>query len=161
MSAGGTGVRLGFAADVWSLAATIVYVFTETAPYSGQNVWQIITALTAERVPPAIPESVPAALRELLSRCFAFESEARPEIHEIVQQLQVRRDSVLLRSISHVYFISPLSLALHNMTHDLSMFTVLYIGHEQCRDSGIHSLLGGQGILYSQRLAPQAGLYCR
>ncbi len=103
MSAGGTGLRLGFAADVWSLAATAVYIFTKSAPYSGQTVWQIITALTAERLPPIIPESVPAALRGLLLRCFAFEPEARPQVHEIVQQLQVRRRSLLLGNISHVY----------------------------------------------------------
>ena len=108
MSAGGTRRQLGFAADVWPLAATIVYIFTAAAPYPGQDVSQIVTALTAERVPPTIPESVPAALRELLLRCFAFEPEARPHIHEVVQQLQVRWASVLHNNISHSCLTAPL-----------------------------------------------------
>ena len=74
---------------LWS---TIVYIFTEAAPYSGQNPWQIITALTAEQLLPTLPESVPAALRGLLKRCFTFEAKARPQINGLVQQLQVRGD---------------------------------------------------------------------
>lgn len=103
MSAQGSGLQLGFAADVWSFAATAVYILTKSAPYSGQTVWQIINALTAQRLPPTIAESVPAALRGLLLRCFAFEPEARPKVHEVVQQLQVRGNSLLLGNISHVY----------------------------------------------------------
>ena len=95
VTAGGAGLRLGFAADIWSLAASILYIFTAAPPYSGLNVWQIINALTEQRLPPTIPESVPAALRELLMRCFAFAPESRPHISEIVQQLQVSRDTLL------------------------------------------------------------------
>lgn len=103
MTAGGAGLRLGFAADIWSLAASIRYIFTAAAPYSGLSFWQVIAALTTERLPPSVPESVPAALRELLMRCFDFVPESRPQISEIVQQLQVRSECMLPSNISHAW----------------------------------------------------------
>ena len=71
---GDAGVQLEFAADVWS----------------GLTLMQIINALSVQHRSPPVPESLPAALRGKLRRCFAFEPNARPRLGEIVQMLQVR-----------------------------------------------------------------------
>ena len=101
VAAGGARQRRGFAADVWSVAASILYIFTATAPYSGFS--QVIAALTAERLPPSV-KSVPAAQRELLMRCFAVvPPESRPQISEIVHQPQVRRWYMLPSNIRRAW----------------------------------------------------------
>ncbi len=84
-SQGGT---LTAAADIWSLAATILHVFG-AAPFSGISVVRIIASLNAHGQP-SIPCTLPMRLQALLFTCFQCTPAKRPGIDETVRRLQVR-----------------------------------------------------------------------
>ncbi|DBA90290.1 hypothetical protein WJX77_001446 [Trebouxia sp. C0004] len=83
-SQGGT---LTAAADIWSLAATILHVFAGAAPFSGISVIRIIASLNAQ-TKPFIPSALPVGLHFLLYMCFQFMPADRPDIAEVLRRLQ-------------------------------------------------------------------------
>ena len=89
MRADATALPLGFPADVWSLAATILFAFSGVQPYQGLGLIQIISALTVQRQAPDVSAAVPAALRHTLELCFSFDASQRPQVGVLVQALQV------------------------------------------------------------------------
>lgn len=74
---GGADVR----SDVYGLGATLYYLLTGQAPYSGATVYQILARLLTEppRPPRALDPSIPAELEAVVLRCLARESAARYE----------------------------------------------------------------------------------
>ena len=84
-SQGGT---LTAAADIWSLAATILHVFAGAAPFSGVSVLRIIGPLN-EQKRPSIPRPLPDGLHFLLFACFQCAPADRPDIAVIIKKLQV------------------------------------------------------------------------
>jgi len=82
------GGTLTAAADIWSLAATILHVFAGAAPFSGVSVVRIIASLNAHEKP-SIPDVLPIRLQILLSMCFQFRPADRPDIAETLRRLQV------------------------------------------------------------------------
>ena len=72
------------AADVWSAAATILFLFTGRAPYGGID---MISNARATKSSPSVPSSVPQPLRDMLLRCFAFRPASRPDIDGLTGSL--------------------------------------------------------------------------
>ena len=64
---------------------------------------QIITALTAGRDAPIVPESLPATLRTILKTCFAFEPSSRPHVDELIRQLQVQSKLTVKINCTQMY----------------------------------------------------------
>ena len=83
------GGTLTAAADIWSLAATILHVFAGAAPFSGVSVVRIIASLNALQTP-SIPSALPVGLHFLLYTCFQFTPANRPDIAETLRRLQVK-----------------------------------------------------------------------
>ena len=83
------GGTLTAAADIWSLAATILHVFAGAAPFSGVSVICIIARLNAKHKP-SIPCPAPLGLHVLLYTCFQFTPANRPDIAETLRRLQVK-----------------------------------------------------------------------
>ena len=77
------------AADVWSLAATILHIFAGTAPFSGISVVRIIASLIAHGQP-SVRNIMPTGLQVLLNTCFQCTPAKRPDIAKVVQRLQVQ-----------------------------------------------------------------------
>ena len=75
--------------DVWSLGATILYMITGEPPFKGYSMTQMFAAVFARGEVPELPESVsvPAALRSLIERCFAYESKDRPSMEDCLNEL--------------------------------------------------------------------------
>jgi len=71
-------------ADAWSFACTISEMASGRPPWQGTSMSAICFKVTASREVPTIPACLPAAVRALLSRCFAFEAAQRPCFDEIV-----------------------------------------------------------------------------
>lgn len=85
------GGTLTTAADIWSLAATILHVFAGAAPFSGVSVIRIIASLN-ERKKPSIPSTLPAGLHWVLYTCFQCRPADRPDIAEALRRLQVKHN---------------------------------------------------------------------
>lgn len=79
------------AADIWSLAATMLHIFTGKAPYEGLTVIQIVAKLACLQMRPTVPSTpcMPVALQALLCKCFDFQPAHRPSIQQLVEYLQV------------------------------------------------------------------------
>lgn len=79
----GFGSR-GSYTDVWGFATTILHMATGQVPYSGFNLNQMLTAMIRQR-PPAVPDSLPGWLQQLLSQCLSFNITARPSVQQLLQ----------------------------------------------------------------------------
>ena len=80
---------VSFAADVWSLAATVTFLFSGTVPYQGYNLMQLIDALTVTKRAPDVPATIPDVLHPTLHSCFSFVPAQRPSINQLVEALKV------------------------------------------------------------------------
>ncbi len=79
----GFGPRGSFT-DVWGFATTILHMATGQVPYSGLTLHQMLTAMIRQR-PPAVPDSLPGWLQQLLSQCLSFNTAARPSVQQLLQ----------------------------------------------------------------------------
>ncbi len=82
-------------ADVWSLAATILFMMTNDVPYSGKTIIQIIAALQHPLAPPTVPDTLPVQLQSLLRQCFQFNPSRRPTAADMVSELQVNFSALI------------------------------------------------------------------
>eukprot|EP00899_Mesostigma_viride_P022180 jgi/Mesvir1/3146/Mv16313-RA.3 len=77
------------AADAWGFGCILVEMASATAPWAGLNMFQIMTHVTPPRMmSPAIPDSLPGSLRDLVRRCFAYQPTDRPPFAEILVLLR-------------------------------------------------------------------------
>eukprot|EP00899_Mesostigma_viride_P012678 jgi/Mesvir1/21410/Mv20885-RA.1 len=77
------------AADAWGFGCVLVEMASATAPWAGLNNFQIMTRVTPPRMmSPAIPDSLPSSLRDLLRCCFAYQPTDRPAFAEILVMLR-------------------------------------------------------------------------
>lgn len=83
--ASGNAVPLTPAADMWSWACTVIHTAQGQPPFSGLNMFQIHNTVVRQKRGPAVPSSLPAKLRELLSDCLAADARARPTAMQALQ----------------------------------------------------------------------------
>jgi serine/threonine protein kinase len=70
--------------DVYSYGILLWEMLTKELPFEGRDPVQIIYAVAMKGERPIIPEGSPAALTELIERCWAQDCRARPAFSEIV-----------------------------------------------------------------------------
>lgn len=87
-------LELSTKCDVWAFGCMLLEMLTGKGPWHGLTEVQSIGAHMETRSPP-IPEGVTGPMRELLTRCFALEPQARPTAVEL-------RDTVLQLSTSQL-----------------------------------------------------------
>lgn len=75
--------KISTKSDAWSFACCIVEMVSGSVPWAGTSMSAICFKVTASREIPDIPSEIPPHVRELLLRCFAFQSEMRPSFKEI------------------------------------------------------------------------------
>lgn len=69
------------AADMWSLACTVLHMATGAAPHgdlSAAGVGRLLRRVGLHRQAPAIPDCLPGPLRQLLGRCLSADPPQRP-----------------------------------------------------------------------------------
>ena len=76
------------AANIWSLAATLLHIFTGSPPFKGLTTKHVMTFLQSDDQLPLVPASLPAPLQTVLKSCFA-DFMKRPQADEIVVVLKV------------------------------------------------------------------------
>ena len=79
----GFGPR-GSHSDAWGFGTTILHLATGVLPYNGLSLTQMLTAMIRER-PPAVPDTLPSWLQQLLKQCFSFDSAARPTVAHLLE----------------------------------------------------------------------------
>ena len=57
---------------------------TGQLPYQGLTPHQMLTAMIKQR-PPAVPDTLPEWLQQLLKQCLAFDVAARPSVSQLLQ----------------------------------------------------------------------------
>lgn len=67
------GTLQGNSADIWSLACTILYIFTQQLPFEGMSSLQIGDTVQAGQML-AIPDCLPLDLQRMLHQCFTWPS---------------------------------------------------------------------------------------
>jgi WD40 repeat protein/serine/threonine protein kinase len=82
--------RLSGATDVWSLGVSVLELFVGHMPSAdGQAAGQVLAHLVAHGADVAIIPAPPAALVELLGRCFHFDPSGRPSMADVAGELEV------------------------------------------------------------------------
>eukprot|EP00899_Mesostigma_viride_P001574 jgi/Mesvir1/11417/Mv25117-RA.2 len=77
------------AADAWGFGCIVVEMASTATPWAGMNMFQIMTCVTPPRMmSPAIPDSLPSWLVDILRRCFAYQPTHRPAFAEILVMLR-------------------------------------------------------------------------
>ena len=97
------GVKAGQAADVWSLAATMLHMLSGRPPYPDLNNWQALSAIIGVQCrPPEIPKTLglPALLHNLLSKCFSFLASDRPSTPDVIKVCSITRCKHVLAPVS-------------------------------------------------------------
>ena len=79
----GFGPR-GSYTDVWGFATTLLHMATGQLPYSGLTLHQMLTAMIRERAP-AVPDTLPPWLQQVLRQCLSFDVAARPTMQQLLQ----------------------------------------------------------------------------
>ena len=77
------GLR-GSHSDAWGFGTTILHLASGVLPYNGLSLTQMLSAMIRER-PPAVPDTLPSWLQQLLKQCFSFNSAARPTAKLLLQ----------------------------------------------------------------------------
>eukprot|EP00727_Mastigamoeba_balamuthi_P010004 m51a1_g5626 putative flag-tagged protein kinase domain of mitogen-activated protein kinase kinase kinase (1200) ;mRNA; f:791973-798029 len=72
--------------DVYSFALVVFEVFTRETPYINMDVEQIKEAVGYKALRPKMPETVPAAIKELIQKCWSQLPESRPSFKDIINQ---------------------------------------------------------------------------
>ena len=76
--------RRGSHTDAWGFAATVLHLVTGQVPYSSFTPMQIMGAMTKRR-PPAVPDTLPPWLQNILRQCLSFDAAARPSVLQLLQ----------------------------------------------------------------------------
>eukprot|EP00899_Mesostigma_viride_P019378 jgi/Mesvir1/27441/Mv07228-RA.1 len=77
------------AADAWAFACIVVEMTSGNPPWAGLDDREIITAMIGpQKKIPDIPSGLPAALTDLLRRCFSYQPASRPKFPEILAVLR-------------------------------------------------------------------------
>src|SRR5262249_34582451 len=76
--------------DIYSLGATLWYALTGKTPFAGRNIEEIRSAQRSGALPfeQLKAARVPARLKSLLKSMIAFESAARPGVHDLATSLR-------------------------------------------------------------------------
>ena len=69
--------------DIWAFGAVFINMITGAMPWAGMTVQQIITNVLVLKKPVPVPAGLPAALGDLLQRCFAFDPAQRPTAAQV------------------------------------------------------------------------------
>ena len=83
----------------------MLHLATGQLPYNGLTTYQIMTTM-GKRRPPAVPETLPAGLQQLLKQCLTFDVAARPTA---TQLLQVILTIVWQLAASACMYVAPLA----------------------------------------------------
>jgi mitogen-activated protein kinase kinase kinase 7 len=76
-------------ADVWSSGCILIEIFGACLPYAScSNVQQILKNMLVHHSGPAIPDSVEASVRNVITCTLAFEARERQAIAQVLLQLQ-------------------------------------------------------------------------
>ena len=81
--------------DVYSFAVILWEMAAAEVPWDGATPMQVIFAVGVQRQRLPLPPSCPAALLQLIERCWAADPRVRPGFHEILQSLLVERRRAL------------------------------------------------------------------
>lgn len=80
--------KLTKAADIYSLAIIMWELTTGSELHSGMGVMQIILQVSQHMHRPEVPENCPAALSNLMQRCWSQDASLRPTAAEVVEDLR-------------------------------------------------------------------------
>ncbi|KAJ1633926.1 kinase-like domain-containing protein [Pavlovales sp. CCMP2436] len=80
-----SGAAYGRKADVWSVGGVVLEMLTGSPPWSTpereglhMNFFTVMCRIVTSKVPPPMPEWLPADARDFLLRCFERDTDARP-----------------------------------------------------------------------------------
>lgn len=75
--------------DVWSSACILLEIFGQCQPYAEcSNVQQILNMLLVQQLPPPLPDTMEARIKSVIAYALQYEAEARPQIGQLLLQLQ-------------------------------------------------------------------------
>ena len=82
--------------DVWGFGTTVLHLASGQLPYHGLSAHQMLTAMIKQK-PPAVPDSLPDWLQQLIKQCLTFDIHARPTVAQLLQVMcrpfQVRSET--------------------------------------------------------------------
>lgn len=72
--------------DVWSFGITVWEIFLEAEPHAEMDLLDAAIKIRDEKCTPVITDAIPAAVQELLQKCWQSDPESRPTFDEIVKE---------------------------------------------------------------------------
>ncbi|CAG9463302.1 unnamed protein product [Pedinophyceae sp. YPF-701] len=95
------GYQPDLGSDMWSLAATLSEAYSGQRPFDGYKEMQVLSAVCMVGETPQVPDTLPEAVRNVLTRCFLQNPDERPTAQEVLDVLQSMRGSGrrLLRAV--------------------------------------------------------------
>ena len=79
------GSGQGKPADVWSVGCSVVEMAAGVRPYSELSNDGSIAFQIGRKVLPRIPDTLSEEGQDFLCRCFVWEANARPTVHDLLQ----------------------------------------------------------------------------
>ena len=90
--------RPGRGADIWSLGATAIEMFTGKAPFSGLPQVTVMYRIAKEGQVPDIPAGVSEKARSFITECLKREPERRPRARQLMTHAWLRSPGVEART---------------------------------------------------------------
>ena len=75
-------------ADIFAFGIVLWELETCEEPYKGQHTNHVMYKVGSEDVRPKIPETCPPAMKSLIQQCWHKHKDHRPDIEEVLQQLE-------------------------------------------------------------------------
>jgi formylglycine-generating enzyme required for sulfatase activity/predicted Ser/Thr protein kinase len=117
-------------ADVWSLAATLFFVFSGSSPLEALESANPLMALAVSEMPTLrnVCPNAPPKLERLLARCFTKERLARPKMDELHRELEKLLDELENPEAARASIALVASLALALALLSAALLAVLFGG---------------------------------
>ena len=93
--------------DVWGFATTMLHLATGQLPYAGLTQVQMVSAVLKQR-PPAVPDTLPAWLGQILRQCLTFDIAQRPRVPQLLEVI----------ATSCMYTAQAKMKMVHNVLHN-------------------------------------------
>ncbi len=83
-----TGEECSASTDVWAFGMLLHELLSGRHPFAGMLPFEMARRVTTQPIPPVRAEGVPSALGQLVLRCLEQDSERRPSVATLLEELQ-------------------------------------------------------------------------